>query len=65
VVLGLTAPSGREAGAGSTLVGVPFLAVLFNAFNLEGALNSYWQWVLRGVILLLVVVVQRRLSGRG
>ena len=61
-VLGATSLGGRPAGAGSTLVGVLLLAVLFNAFNLEGSIGSYWQWVLRGAILIAVVALQNRVG---
>lgn len=61
-VLGATSLAGRQPGAGSTLAGLLLLAVMFNLFNLEGSINSYWQWVLRGVFLLVVVVIQGRLG---
>jgi ribose/xylose/arabinose/galactoside ABC-type transport system permease subunit len=38
------------------------LAVMFNVFNLEESLNSYWQWVLRGAFLIAVVGLQNRLG---
>jgi hypothetical protein len=38
--------------------------VTLNVFNLERTINSYGQWVLRGVFLLLVVVMQNRVGGR-
>ena len=61
-VLGATSLAGRPAGAGSTLVGVLLLAVVFNVFNLEGSISSSWQWVLRGGILVAVVALQNRLG---
>ncbi len=61
-VLGATSPGGRTAGAGSTLAGVLLLAVVFNAFNLEGSIPSYWQWVLRGAFLVAVVAAQNRIG---
>ncbi len=64
VVVGGTSLAGGQGGAPGTLVGLLLLGVTFNVFNLEGAINSYWQWVLRGVFLLLVVVVQDRLAAR-
>jgi ribose/xylose/arabinose/galactoside ABC-type transport system permease subunit len=63
-VLGATSLGGRPAGAGSTLVGVLLLAVLFNAFNPEGSIGSYWQWVLRGALLVAAVALQHRVSRR-
>ncbi|HYY57463.1 MAG TPA: hypothetical protein VE842_09020, partial [Pyrinomonadaceae bacterium] len=56
--------TGGQGGVGSTLVGVLLLGVIFNIFNLEGTISSWWQWVLRGIFLLVVVVIQNRLSRR-
>src|SRR5688572_24602738 len=64
VVVGGTLLTGGQGGAGSTLVGVLLLGVLFNLFNLEGTISPWWQWVLRGAFLLVVVVVQSRLGAR-
>ncbi|HEX8474676.1 MAG TPA: ribose ABC transporter permease [Pyrinomonadaceae bacterium] len=64
VVVGGTLLTGGQGGVGSTLVGVLLLGVIFNLFNLEGDISSWWQWVLRGVFLLAVVIVQNRLSAR-
>ena len=60
VVVGGTALRGGEGGAWPTLVGVLLLGVIFNLFNLEGTINPWWQWVLRGAFLLAVVVLQGR-----
>ncbi|HYP26252.1 MAG TPA: ABC transporter permease [Blastocatellia bacterium] len=64
VVVGGTLLTGGLGGVGSTLVGVLLLGVIFNIFNLEGTISSWWQWVLRGVFLLVVVIIQNRLSAR-
>jgi galactofuranose transport system permease protein len=64
VVVGGTLLTGGRGGVGSTMVGVLLLGVIFNLFNLEGTISSWWQWVLRGVFLLFVVIVQNRLSAR-
>jgi ribose transport system permease protein len=64
VVVGGTLLTGGKGGVGSTVVGVLLLGVIFNLFNLEGTISSWWQWVLRGIFLLAVVIVQNRLSGR-
>jgi ribose/xylose/arabinose/galactoside ABC-type transport system permease subunit len=62
VVVGGTLLTGGQGGAGSTLIGVLLLGVIFNLFNLEGTISPWWQWVLRGGFLLGVVVVQSRLQ---
>lgn len=64
VVVGGTLLSGGQGGAGSTLIGVLLLGVIFNLFNLEGTITPWWQWVMRGAFLLVVVVVQGRLQRR-
>jgi len=64
VVVGGTLLTGGQGGVGSTLVGVLLLGVIFNLFNLEGTISPWWQLVLRGLILLVVVVIQNRLSAR-
>jgi ribose/xylose/arabinose/galactoside ABC-type transport system permease subunit len=64
VVVGGTLLTGGQGGAGATLVGVLLLGVIFNLFNLEGTISPWWQWVMRGVFLLFVVVIQSRLQRR-
>jgi ribose transport system permease protein len=64
VVVGGTLLTGGQGGAGSTLIGVLLLGVIFNLFNLEGTISPWWQWVMRGLFLLAVVVVQARLQQR-
>jgi galactofuranose transport system permease protein len=64
VVVGGTLLSGGHGNVLSTLVGVLLLGFILNVFNLEGTISSYWQWVLRGVFLLVVVVIQNRLGAK-
>jgi ribose transport system permease protein len=64
VVVGGTLLTGGQGGAGSTLVGILLLGLIFNIFNLEGSISPWWQLVIRGIILLAVVIVQNRLSKR-
>ncbi len=59
VVVGGTLLTGGSGGVGSTVIGVLLLGILFNVFNLEGTISSWWQWVLRGLFLLAVAVLQR------
>ena len=64
VVVGGTLLTGGQGGLGSTVVGVLLLGVILNVINMEGTITSWWQLVLRGVILLAVVILQNRLSQR-
>jgi ribose transport system permease protein len=51
-------------------VGVLLLGLIFNILNFENgrgviSLSAYWQSVIRGAFLLIVLVVQNRLTRRG
>jgi ribose transport system permease protein len=62
VVVGGTLLTGGQGGAGSTLLGILLLGVIFNLFNLEGTVTPWWQSIMRGAFLLGVVVAQSRLQ---
>ena len=69
VVVGGTLLTGGEGSVGTTLAGVLLLGLIFNILNFENglgwiSLSAYWQSVIRGAFLLLVVVLQARLTGR-
>jgi ribose transport system permease protein len=69
VVIGGTLLTGGLGSVGTTLVGVILLGLIFNILNFENgkgviSLSSYWQTVIRGAILLLVVLLQNRLGRR-
>ena len=64
VVVGGTLLTGGQGGAGLTLIGLLLLGVILNLLNLEGTLSPWWQWVIRGAFLLLVVAVQGRVQRR-
>lgn len=63
VVVGGTLLSGGAGSIAATLVGVLLLSLLFNLLNFENGLgqlnlSSYWQSVIRGSFLFIVIVVQ-------
>jgi ribose transport system permease protein len=64
VVVGGTLLTGGQGSVMSTLAGVLLLGLIFNVFNFEGWISPWWQAVLRGLFLLVVVIVQNRLSSR-
>ncbi|HEX8459655.1 MAG TPA: ABC transporter permease [Pyrinomonadaceae bacterium] len=64
VVVGGTLLTGGQGSVLATLVGVLLLGLIFNVFNFEGWISPWWQAVLRGLFLLVVVIVQNRLSKR-
>jgi ribose/xylose/arabinose/galactoside ABC-type transport system permease subunit len=69
VVVGGTLLTGGSGSVVTTLAGVLLLGILFNVLNFENgmgwiSLSAYWQSVIRGLFLLVVVLLQARLSGR-
>jgi ribose transport system permease protein len=66
VVVGGTLLSGGVGSVLSTLVGVLLLQLIFNLINFENGkhvitISSYWESVIRGAFLLVVVLLQVRL----
>ena len=55
--------SGGAGTIGGTVLGVIFLAMVYNAFNMSG-INTYWQDVAIGVMLLIAVFLGEVLKRR-
>ncbi len=69
VVVGGTLLTGGMGSIATTFVGFLLLALVFNVLNFESGegvinLTSYWQTVIRGAFLLIVVLLQARLLRR-
>jgi ribose/xylose/arabinose/galactoside ABC-type transport system permease subunit len=69
VVVGGTLLTGGVGSVGTTLVGTLLLGLIFNILNFENGqgvinLSVFWQSVIRGVFLLVVVLLQNRLMHR-
>jgi ribose transport system permease protein len=67
VVVGGTLLTGGKGSVFATLAGVLLLGLIFTILNFENgkgwiSLSAYWQSVVRGAILLLVVLLQSRLN---
>ncbi len=62
VVIGGTLLTGGSGSIAGTLAGVLLLNVINNVINQVGTLSSYFQQVVSGVFLIVVVLVQRYLS---
>lgn len=56
VVIGGTSMSGGVGTVGGTIIGVLIIGVLNNGLNLMG-INSFWQDVFKGVIIMTAVVI--------
>jgi galactofuranose transport system permease protein len=66
VVVGGTLLTGGSGSVTNTLAGVLLLGLIFTVLNFENgkgwiSLSAYWQSVVRGIFLLIVVLLQRRL----
>jgi ribose/xylose/arabinose/galactoside ABC-type transport system permease subunit len=69
VVVGGTLLTGGAGSVGATLAGVLLLGMVFNVLNFENglgviSLSAYWQSVIRGLFLLVVVVLQAKIANR-
>ena len=56
VVIGGTSMSGGVGTVGGTFIGILIIGVITNGLNLMG-INSFWQNVLKGVIILAAVII--------
>jgi ribose transport system permease protein len=65
VAIGGTLLSGGVGGVGHTICGVLIIGFIKNIINLQGDINSYWQKIVTGLILLLVIVAQNKLGKKG
>lgn len=70
VVVGGTLLTGGKGTVSGTLVGALLLGLIFNLLNFENgrgliSLSSYWQSVIRGLFLLVVILLQTRLARSG
>jgi galactofuranose transport system permease protein len=69
VVVGGTLLTGGKGSIGGTLAGALLLGIIFTILNFENgmgwiSLSAYWQSVVRGAFLFVVVVLQAKLSLR-
>lgn len=58
VVLGGTLLTGGVGKISGTLFGVLIMSTIPNIFNLQGNISTWWQNVLMGLIVLLVIIMQ-------
>lgn len=59
-VIGGTLITGGKGKLGGTFFGVLILGIMRQIFNLQGNLNTWWQNIATGLILLIVVIIQSR-----
>lgn len=58
IVIGGTLLKGGKGSFIGTILGILTLGIVMNAISLQTSLSSWWQWIVRGGFLLIVVVVQ-------
>lgn len=63
VVLGGTSMSGGVGKIGGTVIGALIIGVLSNGLNLLG-INSFWQYIVKGVVILIAVYVDFLKKGK-
>jgi len=63
-VIGGTLITGGKGKLTGTLFGVLILGIIRQIFNLQGNLNTWWQNIATGIILLIVVIIQSRTQGK-
>lgn len=64
VAIGGTQLSGGRGSLSGTVIGVLIIGIISNMINLQGSLNSWWQSIITGLLLLLVVMLQSRMEKR-
>ncbi len=62
VVIGGTLLTGGVGKFSGTFFGVLIIGMLTNMFNMQGNINTWWQNVLMGALLLVVVVIQSKIT---
>lgn len=65
VAIGGASVSGGYGRISGTLAGVMVLGLISNIINLQGTLSSWWQNIINGAILLVVIIIQTQLSRQG
>jgi ribose transport system permease protein len=69
VVVGGTLLTGGMGSVPATVAGALLLGLIFNVLNCENgrgrmSLSAYWQMVIRGAVLFVVILLQSRVAGR-
>ncbi len=57
VAVGGTKLSGGKGGLWGTFIGILITGIISNMINLQGNINAWWQGIITGLILLIVVLI--------
>ena len=58
VAIGGTSLAGGSGNIETTIFGVFILAIIGNMINLQGNINSWWQQIITGLLLIIVLILQ-------
>jgi len=58
VAIGGTSLAGGSGKIQTTIFGVYILAIIGNMINLQGNINSWWQQIITGLLLIIVLILQ-------
>ena len=58
VAIGGTSLAGGRGGIVGTIFGIFILAIIGNMINLQGNISSWWQSIITGLLLVIVLIVQ-------
>ena len=58
VAIGGTSLAGGRGAIETTIFGVFILAIIGNMINLQGNINSWWQQIITGLLLIIVLALQ-------
>ena len=58
VAIGGTSLAGGSGNIETTIYGVFILAIIGNMINLQGNVNSWWQQIVTGLLLIIVLMLQ-------
>lgn len=58
VAIGGTSLAGGSGSIETTIFGVFILAIIGNMINLQGNINSWWQQIITGLLLIIVLILQ-------
>lgn len=64
IVVGGTLLTGGKGSFIGSVFGTLVMAVVLNAISLQSSLSSWWQWIVRGAFILIVVTIQGVASKR-
>ena len=63
-VIGGTLLTGGKGKFSGTLLGVLIIGIITNILNMDKALNTWWEHIVKGMILLVAIIIQYQTEKR-